>query len=66
MTHQFSSLAVQGAIDGLRVIFFVDGGSSILLMSHNCFKELQRAHKSIKLNETNTVALPVNEGQFEI
>ena len=35
-------------------------------MSHNCFKELQRADKSIKLNKTNTIALSVNEGQLEI
>ena len=35
-------------------------------MSQNCFKELQRADKSIKLNKTNTVALSVNEGQLEI
>ena len=29
VTHQFSSLAIQGEIDGLRVNFFVDIGSSM-------------------------------------
>ena len=66
VTHQFSSLAIQGSIDGYRVNFFVDSGSSISLMSHKCFKELQQAEKCLKLNKTNTVALSVNEDKLEI
>ena len=66
VTHQFSSLAIQGAIDGYRVNFFVDSGSSISLKSHKCFKELQQADKCLKLNKTNTVALSVNEDKLEI
>ena len=57
VTHQFSSLAIQGVKEGK---LFVDSGS-ISLKSHKCFKELQQADKCLKLNKTNTVALSVNE-----
>ena len=43
VTHQFSSMAIQGSIDGYRVNFFMGSGLSISLMSHKCFKELQQA-----------------------
>ena len=64
--HQFSSLAIQGPINGYRINFFVYSGSSISLISHKCFKELKQADKSLKLNKTNTVALSVIEDKLEI
>ena len=61
-----SAFSIPGSIEWLPVNFFVDSGSSILLVSDEFFKQLQQSDKSLILNKCDTVALSVTDDKLDI